>query len=251
MAHHENRMTIGDKINFNCFPGIPCFTQCCKNVNIVLSPYDVLRLKNALGMRSEEFLDKYTIIVYKEKKLLPIVILKMNKEDKKCPFVSDKGCKVYADRPWACRMFPLDINDDGTFKFMVGPDRCLGLNEKKEWTISDWLFEQGIPDYEYMNSKFSEITRPLKSLESQIDNPQIQDMLFMALYNLDKFREFILTSSFLDKFDLNKLRIERILVNDVELLKLGFDWIKFGLFGEKTLRVKEKALSKSRNAKAR
>jgi len=248
--NNRDKMEINDKINFDCFPGIPCFTQCCKDVNIVLSPYDLLRLKNALGIRSEEFLDEYTIILYKEKKLLPIVVLKMDKEDKKCPFVSNRGCKVYMDRPWACRMFPLDMNDDGTFKLIVDSKHCLGLNEKKEWSISDWLFDQGIPDYEYMNSKLSEITTPLKALESEIDNPQIQDMLFMALYNLDKFREFILTSSFLEKFQLEISRIERILINDVELLKLGIDWIKFGLFGQKTLKIREKALSKIKYAKS-
>ena len=100
---------------FNCYPGVSCFTQCCQDITIVLTPFDVLRLKNSLKISSDEFLEKYTIINQKEKQLIPLVILKMNEKDKKCPFVTPEGCTVYDDRPWPCRMYPLDMNDDGTF----------------------------------------------------------------------------------------------------------------------------------------
>ena len=43
---------------FNCYPGVSCFTNCCQDITIVLTPYDVLRLKNSLGIPSGEFLDK-------------------------------------------------------------------------------------------------------------------------------------------------------------------------------------------------
>ena len=44
---------------FNCDPGVSCFTQCCQDVTIVLTPYDVLRLKKGLGISSDKFLDEY------------------------------------------------------------------------------------------------------------------------------------------------------------------------------------------------
>ncbi len=243
----ENRLAMSDKIQFDCFPGIQCFTQCCRDVNIMLTPYDVLRLKNALGMSSEDFLDKHTIILYKEKKLLPIVMLKMQEgKDKRCPFVSNQGCKVYENRPWACRIFPLSPNEDGSYKIIADKSRCLGLKAEKKWTVSEWLLEQGVPEYDYVNRKFSEITDPLKTLEKRIENPRIQDMLLMALYNLDKFREFIITSSFLQKFELSLSKIQYILASDMQLLMLGLDWIKFSLFGHKTLKLRKKK-SKTKN----
>ena len=64
-------------------------------------------------------------------------------------------------------------------------------------------------------------------------------MLFMALYNIDKFRDFVFSSTFLDRFEVEASRIEKIKRNDEELLKFAFDWIKFGLFGEKLFWVKE------------
>ena len=93
------RMEADHVFQFNCSPGVTCFTQCCQDVTIVLTPYDILRLKNSLGISSDEFLDKYTIILSKENRLIPMVVLKMNEQNKRCPFVTDNGCSVYADRP--------------------------------------------------------------------------------------------------------------------------------------------------------
>ena len=51
-----SRLTSGSPFKFSCSPGISCFTECCQDVSIVLTPYDVLRLKNCLGISSDEFL---------------------------------------------------------------------------------------------------------------------------------------------------------------------------------------------------
>jgi len=224
---------------FNCDPGVSCFTQCCQDVTIVLTPYDVLRLKKGLEISSDEFLEEYTIIIPKEKRLIPLVILKMNKDDKRCPFVSDEGCIAYEDRPWSCRMYPLDMSNDGTFHLIIDSSRCGGLDENRQWRIGDWLVDQGIVPYDEMITLFSEITSPLQAKEPGIDNPQITQMTFMALYNVDKFREFVFKSTFLNRFYVDAITIEKIKRSDVELLKFAFDWIKFGLFGQKLFCVKE------------
>jgi hypothetical protein len=63
----------------------------------------------------------------------------------------------------------------------------------------------------------------------------------MALYNVDKFRDFVFKSSFLDRFELDPARIERIKRDDEELLKFGIAWRKFGLFGQTLFKVRPKA----------
>ena len=57
------RMTLDDTFKFACHDKISCFNQCCRDVNIFLTPYDIIRLKNRLGMTSEEVLKKYTILI--------------------------------------------------------------------------------------------------------------------------------------------------------------------------------------------
>ena len=238
------RMDVEHVFQFNCAPNVPCFTECCQDITIVLSPYDVLRLKNALNIQSDEFLDRHTIIIRKEKLLIPMVVLKMNEDDKRCPFVTEEGCSVYADRPWPCRMYPLNMNDDGTFSLITDSSRCKGLEENDKNRISNWLIEQGVPMYDEMNHLFSEVTTPLQAQELDIDNPKIYQMTFMSLYNLDKFRDFVFKSSFMDRFELDNLTIEKLKRSDVELLKFAFDWLKFGIFGQKIFQVKKSAMPK-------
>jgi len=203
----------------------------------------VIRLKNALGISSEKFLDQYTILISRENRLIPLVLLKMNEEDKRCSLVTERGCTVYEDRPWPCRMYPLNMEDDGTFRLIADPSLCKGLGEEESWQISEWLVDQGVVPYDEMNNLFSSVTIPLSAQNLDIDNPHILKMVFMALYNIDKFRDFVFQSSFLNRFEVEPTRIEKIKRSDLELLKFAFDWIKFGLFGQKLFTVKEKKAS--------
>ena len=160
------RMDAEHVFQFNCAPDVPCFTKCCQDITIVLTPYDVLRLKNALKIPSFEFLDRYTVIIPKEKRLIPMVVLKMNENDKCCPFVSEKGCAVYTDRPWPCRMYPLGLASpkDGSpvledeLYFLLREDVCKGFNEDKSQTVEEWLDSQGINEYNEMGTYFKELT---------------------------------------------------------------------------------------------
>jgi hypothetical protein len=54
----------------------------------------------------------------------------------------------------------------------------------------------------------------------------------MVSYDLDSFRSFVFNSSFLTRFDINHEIVNKIESNDEELLKFGFDWLKFALFAE-------------------
>ena len=111
------RLKKDSEFKFSCHPGISCFNNCCGDVNVFLTPYDVIRLKNRLKISSQEFLDKYTFLPIDENQNHPVLMLRLNQdEDKTCQFVGPKGCTVYEDRPWSCRMFPLGVaspKDDG------------------------------------------------------------------------------------------------------------------------------------------
>jgi hypothetical protein len=50
----------GDRFQFLCHRDMECFTRCCAALSLVLMPYDILRLKNRLGISSEEFLNTHT-----------------------------------------------------------------------------------------------------------------------------------------------------------------------------------------------
>jgi hypothetical protein len=65
-------------------------------------------------------------------------------------------------------------------------------------------------------------------------------MAFMAAYNIDRFREFVFGSSFLKRFAVKPELLRKIKTGDVELMRLGFDWIKLFLWGIKSRRLKPK-----------
>ncbi|RJP93671.1 MAG: hypothetical protein C4518_05660 [Desulfobacteraceae bacterium] len=59
-------------------------------------------------------------------------------------------------------------------------------------------------------------------------------------YNVDAFREFILNSSFLQRYKIEAGLRMRIKSDDVAVFKLGMAWIKMFLFGVKTPEIKPK-----------
>ncbi len=61
----------------------------------------------------------------------------------------------------------------------------------------------------------------------------------MACYNLDQFRRFVLESTFLQRFDIPEETISRMRTDDEELLKLSLPWLKFSLFGEQGIPLRQ------------
>ena len=245
------RLDETSAFEFSCHKGVPCFNDCCGDVNIFLTPYDIIRLKSNLGINSTEFLSKYTISPFDENLKYPVVLLKMEDNEKKsCPFVGKEGCQVYADRPWACRMYPLGLASpkedskelDDKFYFLLKESICKGFEFDKKWTVGEWLKDQEITKYNEIGEYFKDITLNKFFEEGGNLPPEKIEMFFMACYNLDKFREFLFNSTFFEKFEIDDETKSKIKGDDIELLKFGYDWLKFSLFGEELITVKTDVL---------
>ncbi|MFH0764866.1 MAG: YkgJ family cysteine cluster protein [Calditrichota bacterium] len=250
------RLTENDRFSFECGPHLECFNACCADVNIFLTPYDVLRLRRALGLGSTEFLARHTIIPFDKNQKLPVPLLLMNDSAKKeCSFVdADKGCTIYADRPWPCRMYPLGMASPGEFAepglepfyFIMRDDVCGGLARTREWTVREWLEDQGIPAYEEFGELFKGVTLHQALGKGWTPNEKQIDLYWISLYDLDTFRRFIFESSFLDRFILDEATIKSLQNDDEALLRFGFNWVKMALFGERTIPIRSEAEAKIR-----
>ena len=51
----------GEHFRFACHPGVPCFNACCSDLNLMLTPYDAMRLRRALHIGATDFLNHFTI----------------------------------------------------------------------------------------------------------------------------------------------------------------------------------------------
>jgi Fe-S-cluster containining protein len=230
----DRLMTWDDTFCFECHSGIDCFNSCCANVTIFLTPVDVMRMRKALGISSEDFLEKHTHRLISQKTGLPAVVLKMGENERKaCSFVTEKGCSIYEDRPYTCRLYPLDTANGVEYKLIVSSESCHGLRESKEWTVEKWRSEQGLRYYDDPDHNLKDVMAADEVWEQQIADPRAQDMFLMALYDPDRFREFIFKSSFLKKFKIDDDILEKIREDDLALLYFGTQWLRFVFFGQK------------------
>ena len=226
---------------FACHPGVPCFNECCADLTLTLTPYDVLRLKKRLGLGSGDFLDQYTES-QDDPGRFPRLKLKMTDGLKKpCPFVTPRGCSIYEDRPGACRTYPLgrgSAQGGREMFFLVQEGHCRGFEQERQWEVDEWLADQGLEEYNRLNDQWMEILTSRTSLGPAEHHVKKIQMFSMVSYNLDRFRDFVFHSRFLDMFDLDPALVDRARADDAALLELGFLWLKFALFGEKTFKVK-------------
>jgi len=231
-----------NKFKFRCHPKIDCFTRCCRGINIILTPYDIIRLKNRLQLSSEEFLALYTTPQLLEKTDLPVVSLKLlDDESSSCPFVREDGCIVYNDRPTTCRYYPLGVAslshkedlEDGGFYFFVNESHCLGFKEEKIWTIGGWRHDQGVDIHDEINAEWTDLIVRKRSFPPNMKlSEQSKQMFFLASYNIDRFRDFVFNSSFLQRYDVDRETLEKIRNDEIELLRFGLRWLKGILFKE-------------------
>jgi uncharacterized protein len=49
---HDEKIlfTWDDQFKFSCHKGLACHNTCCRDVNIFLTPYDVLRMRRGTGV---------------------------------------------------------------------------------------------------------------------------------------------------------------------------------------------------------
>lgn len=236
------------KFKFACHPGVPCFTECCRDLKLLLTPYDIVQLKNHLGMDARSFLDRYTETVFDEQRRLPMIHLKMQENERKsCPFVSPAGCTVYSGRPSACRIYPLARASrvhraHGTViedYFVLHESHCAGFEEDRVWNVREWLGDQRLIACNAMNNQWMEIVTHPRLLRGNPLSAKQQQMFFLAGYNMDQFRDFVLKSRFLSIFELTPEEIEGLTESDDHLLSVAFRWLKFALLNEPELKMRD------------
>jgi hypothetical protein len=183
-----------------------------------------------------------------------VLLLKMGDDEAKaCPFLTEAGCGVYEDRPWSCRMYPLGMGlppakagvEPEPVYFQFEDDFCKGRGEPTEWTVDKWLSNQGLFERDTLEAGYREVVSHPWFIGGRQLDPKRIEMFHMAFYNLDKFREFIFGSTFTERFELEPDLIEQLRTDDEALLQFASRWLRFALFAEPTMKVREAANSDS------
>jgi hypothetical protein len=122
--------------------------------------------------------------------------------------------------------------------FLLRESHCRGFEETKLWDISEWIEDQGLEPYHRMNNLWMEVITHPKLLQGSGISVKQQQMFFLASYNLEKFREFVFESRFLEMFEFANDEIVSLREDDEALLHLAFKWLSFSLLGEPSLTMR-------------
>ncbi|MFN7085321.1 MAG: YkgJ family cysteine cluster protein [Burkholderiales bacterium] len=248
------QLGLDDKFQFRCHKGIACFNKCCENSDILLTPYDVLRLKRRFGITSREFIDTYTMDFAMDGHGMPGLKLRTRDGSTACIHLTAEGCGVYTDRPAACRYYALGLvsmrkkdspaEEDGYF--VVREDHCLGHQEPVVQTVGEYRHDQGVDEYDEINREWRQIILKKRSAGPTVGKPSQRsfELFFLASYDLDGFRAFVASAGFDEVFDLEPAFKQALMHDEVKLLKFGFRLLKQTLFGEKTIPLKPDASHK-------
>lgn len=239
MEQEIRPLSLNDRFRFSCGKDVACFNECCKDLNQFLTPYDILRLKNGMGLSSSEFLDAHTRQHTGPETGLPVVTLKSNyAEDWRCPFVTPEGCSVYENRPSSCRMYPLmrmlsrsrETGKVTEHYALLEEEHCRGFGTDKEQAVKEWLASQELHIYNEMNDLMMDIIALKNRAMPGTMDIKARHIFHMGCYDIDAFRSQIFEKGGLDNFRMDADLMEKAKDDDTALLKLGLEWVKRTLF---------------------
>lgn len=239
LPDYVSRVDKNEPFCFACHPGVPCFTHCCRELELALTPYDLLRLRRATKLHSREIINRYVIIEQTCNDVFPRLYLTMVDDgNASCVFVSDKGCTIYQDRPGACRAYPTGRgairNNQGEIEnifVLLKETHCKGFDEKQSQTAIEYIADQGLEKYNEFNDKVTEIMQHRGVRNGRRFNKTEINHFTLALYDIDTFRERLVACNLPDTPPLSDEQAELFAQDDEALLTFAIKWAEKRLFG--------------------
>ena len=234
LPKNVTRIETEDPFSFACHPGVSCFTDCCRQLELALTPYDILRLKRETKLDSTTFLEQFVIQEQETDDVFPRFYLTMVDDGQaSCVFVSEKGCTVYPGRPGACRAYPMgraairqDDNSIDEFFVLLKEPHCCGFKEKDEQNSEKYSVGQGLTLYNEFNDQVAAVLQHAKIRQGLRLTPQQIESFVLALYDLDSFRKQLVEGSLPGSENYDAAAYEE----DEQLLLFGVEWLRKELF---------------------
>ncbi|HIJ78184.1 MAG: YkgJ family cysteine cluster protein [Desulfobulbaceae bacterium] len=240
LPENIREMAPGEKFQFRCHPEVACFTDCCRQLDLALSPYDVLRLRGHLQLSAAEFLEKYALIEQEPGATFPTVYLAMVDDGRaSCPFVSAQGCRVYADRPGACRIYPLGRGafsaPDGSSQelhVLIREPHCQGFDASAPRDLDDWKKDQELATYNQVNDELLAVLQHPRVKQGLQLSANEREAFILALYRLDELRERLGANSLEPSLELSDHERQMVADDDLALLRFGIRWVQHALLNK-------------------
>ena len=247
-------LKLNSVLQFDCHKNVSCFNACCRNIDIVMTPYDIVRLKQRFGLLSHEFVGTYTTPNSMDHHDMPRLKPNTKPGTTECVFLSEEGRTVYEDRPAACRYYAFgsmgvrkkDATQVENIYILVKEDHCRGHKEPRTLSVADYREEQGVDVYDEKNREWHEVVLKKRSSGPSVGRPsdRSKQLFDMCSYDLDSFRTFIQTEGFLEIYDFSSDQMSTLVRDEDELPKFSMHFLKHVLYGEMTIPMKPDARKK-------
>jgi uncharacterized protein len=133
-------------------------SRCCHHKGIPVGPYELARLAAGLGIT--------TTALIRDATAADAALLRQQ-QNGACVFLTPAGCGVYAERPLACRLYPLGclVTADGTESFVeLVPHPASEGVTGDGGTVEGYLEAQGVDPYKRAAERYLAVYRSLTDL---------------------------------------------------------------------------------------
>jgi uncharacterized protein len=196
--------------------------QCCQMTDILLTPYDIARLRTRLNIDTSKFLKEYGFQYIGPDSGLPIVMMNCEKYNG-CQFLTQTGCAVYDDRPGCCRISPLIRTIDYTtnrinYYLTPAPEYCPGYQTSHWQTVRQWLKQNQLEEYHKQADWFMKLLFKFAKIDTK-RLPEdaaliIGDILFNFDFQMPQFAKqmgLAQPETDTEKFELVKRAIQQVI----------------------------------------
>lgn len=142
-------------------------SRCCEGKAIRVGPYEVLRLARHFKLSTTEFIAKHT--------QSGGTVLRTT-EQGNCGFLGPMGCTVHADRPLACRLYPLgmQVSPEGEITFgSLHPHPQTEGVYGTDGTVANYLATQGTDPFLAANAAYEKLYEHMVSVLAKIDDSEL------------------------------------------------------------------------------
>lgn len=159
--------------------------RCCSDIDIILNPYDVIRIIKKLRITAREFITKYCHLIKGNQSKLPIILLVTNP---KCGFNQNGLCQIYEDRPQVCRSYPIGrvTSPEGKERYILVKN-CSKVHFRLQrvQTINKWLENEGVSEYYEVTKGWTDFILKIVKNEYPKENSQFFNLFVEVCYNVD------------------------------------------------------------------
>jgi len=191
----------------------------------MLTGLDVFRIAQALEVKTEEVLEKYTRGYLGDDSHLPIFVLK-ERQDGSCSLLRKGRCTVHANKPVSCAIHPLGRIFMGErtqdIKYFTQQACSNGLyGEVQEWTLKAWLEEFNIDKLESQSKAWNKLLYGIGMVTAPMDKKDISDLMIEAMITA-MYLAYNTTMSYEDCVEANIHMISKVF-KDVFHIDLNFE----------------------------